>query len=119
MIDKYLTADIVDNEVLTGDIQENEEVKSQIPEIIAVGNIVIDPTLTIEGQAADAKAVGDRLAILESKVCFTTDETLTLSEKNVLSVNTAKEPDPDNTLPITSAAVAVAIGNIEIILKTI
>ena len=109
MIDKYLTADIVDKEVL----------KSEIPEIIVVGNIVIDPTLTIEGQAADAKAVGDRLAILESKVCFTTDETLTLSEKNVLSVNTAKEPDPDNTLPITSAAVAVAIGNIEIILKTI
>ena len=114
MIDKYLTADIVDNEVL----------KSEIPEIIVVGgsggsNIVIDPTLTIQGQAAEAKAVGDRLAILESKVCFTTDETLTLSEKNVLSVNTAKEPDPDNTLPITSAAVAVAIGNIEIILKTI
>lgn len=114
MIDKYLTADIVDNEVL----------KSEIPEIIVVGgsggsNIEIDPTLTIQGQAADAKAVGDRLAILESKVCFTTDETLTLSEKNVLSVNTAKEPDPDNTLPITSAAVAVAIGNIEIILKTI
>ena len=109
MIDKYLTADIVDNEVL----------KSEIPEIIVAGNIVIDPTLTIQGQAADAKAVGDRLAILESKVCFTTDETLTLSEKNVLSVNTAKEPDPDNTLPITSAAVAVAIGHIEIILKTI
>lgn len=36
MIDKYLTADIVDNEVLSGDIQENEEVKSEMPEIIVV-----------------------------------------------------------------------------------
>ena len=62
---------------------------------------------------------GSRLSELESKVCFTTDETLTLSKHNVLSVNTAKEPDPDNTLPITSAAVANTVGNIEIILKTI
>lgn len=49
---------------------------------------------------------------------FITDETLTL-KGGVLSVNTAQEPDPDNTLPITSAAVATTVGNIEIILKTI
>lgn len=51
-------------------------------------------------------------------VSFTTDETLTLKD-GVLSVNTAKEPDPDNTLPITSAAVAQTVGNIEILLQTI
>lgn len=51
-------------------------------------------------------------------VSFTTDETLTLKD-GILSVNTAKEPDPDNTLPITSAAVAQTVGNIEILLKTI
>ena len=62
---------------------------------------------------------GSRLSELEGKVCFKTDEPLSLSEDNVLSVNTAKEPDPDNTLPITSAAVAASVGNIEIILKTI
>lgn len=50
---------------------------------------------------------------------FTTDETLTLSEENVLSVNTAHEPNPDNTLPITAAAVAATVGNIEILLGTI
>ena len=49
---------------------------------------------------------------------FAPDETLTL-QNGVLSVNTAKEPDPDNTLPITSAAVAQTVGNIEILLKTI
>lgn len=52
-------------------------------------------------------------------VGFTTDETLTLNEYNVLSVNTAQEPEPDNTLPITSAAVATTVGNIDVILKTI
>ena len=52
------------------------------------------------------------------EVCFTTDDTLTLRD-GVLSVNTAHEPDPDNTLPITAAAVAATVGNIEIILGTI
>lgn len=51
-------------------------------------------------------------------VQFTTDETLSLKD-GVLSVNTAQEPEPDNTLPITSAAVHTAVGNIEIILQTI
>ena len=51
-------------------------------------------------------------------VQFTTDETLSLKD-GVLSVKTAQEPEPDNTLPITSAAVHTAVGNIEIILQTI
>lgn len=51
---------------------------------------------------------------------FTTDETLTLDPNtNILRVNTASEAEADNTLPITSAAVATQIGNIEILLKTI
>ena len=54
----------------------------------------------------------------DSGTIFTTDETLTL-RNGVLSVNTAEEPDPNNTLPITSAAVASTVGNIEILLKTI
>lgn len=62
-----------------------------------------------EWEAADASSGG---------VQFTTDETLSLKD-GVLSVNTAQEPDPDNTLPITSAAVHTTVGNIEILLKTI
>lgn len=54
----------------------------------------------------------------DSGTIFTTDETLTL-RNGILSVNTAEEPDPNNTLPITSAAVAQTVGNIEILLKTI
>ena len=53
-------------------------------------------------------------------VDFTTDETLTLDPiTKVLSVNTATEANRDNTLPITSAAVATQIGNIEILLSRI
>lgn len=55
----------------------------------------------------------------EDGTSFTTDETLSLNENGVLSVNTAHEPDPDNTLPITAAAVAATVGNIEILLGTI
>lgn len=47
-----------------------------------------------------------------------TDDTLTL-EDGVLRVNTAKDVEQDNTLPVTSAAVFVEIGNIDALLQTI
>lgn len=49
---------------------------------------------------------------------FTTDETLTLKD-GVLSVNRATAVEEDNTLPITSAAVAVQLGNIGAVLETL
>lgn len=49
---------------------------------------------------------------------FETDETLILKD-GVLSVNTTDTVAEDNTLPITSAAVAVTVGNIEVLLNTI
>lgn len=49
---------------------------------------------------------------------FTTNETLSLKD-GVLSVNVASSVEGDNTLPISSAAVATTVGNIEILLKTI
>ncbi len=52
-------------------------------------------------------------------VNFTTDETLTLSDDGVLSVNTAKDVEKDNTLPVTSAAVYAEVGNINALLETI
>jgi phage minor structural protein len=51
-------------------------------------------------------------------VSFTTDETLKL-ENGVLSVNTVDAVETDNTLPITSSAVATTVGNINILLQTI
>lgn len=49
---------------------------------------------------------------------FETDETLTM-ENGILSVNTADAVEEDNTLPVTSAAVATQVGNIEVLLGTI
>lgn len=49
---------------------------------------------------------------------FEVDETLSLKD-GVLSVNTADSVEADNTLPITSAAVFVTVGNIEALLNTI
>ena len=41
------------------------------------------------------------------------------AETNTLSVDTADKMEQDNTLPITSAAVYVEVGNINALLKTI
>jgi len=51
-------------------------------------------------------------------VNFDVDETLKL-EDGILSVNTAKKMEKDNTLPITSAAVYMEVGNINALLETI
>ena len=40
-------------------------------------------------------------------------------EDGKLSVRTTNEVNKDNTLPITSAGVAVQVGNIEVLLNTI
>ena len=86
---------------------------------------VINVKTAVEKALEEAKESGDFKGEKGEKgekgndgTIFTTDETLSLKD-GVLSVNTAKEPEPDNTLPITSAAVASTVGNIEILLKTI
>ena len=52
-------------------------------------------------------------------VNFTPGNALALTPDGVLNVLTADEVEEDNSLPITSAAVASTVGNIEILLKTI
>jgi hypothetical protein len=41
------------------------------------------------------------------------------TQTNTLSVDTATEVEPDNTRPITAAAVYETVGNIEVLLGTI
>ena len=104
-----------------------------------------DSTLKKSGYAADAKVTGERISELSEQiekngvsdqqiasavekyldenpidtgVDFETDNSLILKD-GILSVNTADAAEPDNTLPITSAAVASSIGNIEVLLSTI
>lgn len=50
---------------------------------------------------------------------FQPDNETLLLENGVLRVNTADVAEEDNTRPITSAAVATQVGNIEALLKTI
>lgn len=50
---------------------------------------------------------------------FQPDNETLLLENGVLRVNTADAAEEDNTRPITSAAVATQVGNIEALLKTI
>lgn len=65
-----------------------------------------------------AAAVEAYLAENPAGVNFEVDHTLTL-ENGILSVNTADAAEPDNTQPITSAAVHTSLGNIEVLLATI
>ena len=85
---------------------------------------VLDKGIMIEMQVLDKGVVeAEVLAGVVNTgggggVSFITDETLTLKD-GVLSVNTAKEVEQDNTLPITSAAVYTTVGNISALLDTI
>lgn len=130
MIDRYLTADVDNEDVFSVDI-EDDEIDVDSPDAIFLGNpqgkYIPIPDIAQKGQTIVVEAVDKngkptkwRAADFpKGGVDFTTDHTLSLSPSKVLSVNTAKKPDPDNTLPITAAAVAVTVGNIETILQTI
>ena len=73
-----------------------------------------EQNLTEEEKARARKNIG-----ADTGVNFTTDETLSLSDDGILSVNTADDVEQDNTLPVTSAAVYVEVGNINALLGTI
>jgi broad specificity phosphatase PhoE len=60
-----------------------------------------------------------RAKITADEINLKTDHTLKINEAGALGVNTAKEPEKDNTLPITAAAVHTTVGNIEVLLGTI
>ena len=78
------------------------------------GEYVITPSTTKQVLPTRGKVMADDVMVLELE----TDETLKL-ENGILSVNTTNDMEQDNTLPITSAGVYTAVGNIEVLLKTI
>lgn len=67
------------------------------------------------------KRLDEKLNEIEGQlgVQFTTDNSLSMSEDGVLSVNVTDEASEDNTLPITSSAVHTIVGNIEVLLNLI
>lgn len=50
---------------------------------------------------------------------YTAGDHINITPEGKISVLTADEVETDNTRPVTSAAVATQVGNIEILLKTI
>lgn len=104
---------------------------SKVEGVVTAGPMIVNDWVIDMEQTADGGVItarrGSEVQTLELKngtggggggVYFETDETLSLVD-GVLGVNTAAEPDPDNTLPITSAAVYTTVGNINALLETI
>lgn len=93
----------------------------ELPRAESVGS---DTKIPVENKGAAQHVTGDqfvefaREAANEAVQALKTDETLVLKD-GVLSVNTADVVEAGNTLPITSAAVHVTVGNIEALLETI
>lgn len=78
----------------------------------------MDKKAALRVKTADGKWVMVPALIAAGGGELTTDETLKM-ENGVLSVNTANDVEQDNTLPVTSAAVYVEVGNINALLETI
>lgn len=109
----------VDRSILCGEIPVHPDPPEDIyNQLLARLNEMEQEVVSPE---AIEKAVSEYLEEhpVEGGVTFTTDETLTLSKENVLSVNRAVVVEQDNTLPITSAAVYETVGNINALLATI
>lgn len=101
---------------IRADISTRQPISVQIQPFSVVYNspdaVLFIPQKLTDEQKAQAR---DNIGV----PIWKTDDTLTLSAENVLSVNTAPNVEENNTLPITAAAVYNSIGNIEILLETI
>lgn len=126
-----LTGDKGDSRITAGPVKVNVlpfgSVDGELPDISLtqyeqllgmIGNLTDLTTEAKENLVAAINEAATKGGGEGGVVSFKTDETLYFRD-GILGVNTAHEPDPDNTLPITSAAVAQTVGNINAILKTI
>ncbi len=93
-----------------------------LPSILCGGGAPADPTPDVYNQLMEllnAISLGGNPATTETLGLIKVGENLKITAEGVLSVDTATEVEQDNTKPITSAAVHVEIGNIDVLLKTI
>lgn len=101
-------------------IQPDDPLVEQL--IALVNGLSTMPAVTEDDNGKVAKVIDGTWQAAEESgggINFTTDETLTLDENNVLKVNTTNSAEEDNTLPITSAGVYTQVGNINALLQTI
>lgn len=95
---------------------------SCVPSILFGNGIPADPTPDVYAQIMELLnniSLGGNPATAETLGLIKVGENLKITEEGVLSVDTATQVEQDNTKPITSAAVHVEIGNIDVLLKTI
>lgn len=104
--------------IITTFIPQSISGDSQWPEVPSEFTQIEQRVHEAAQRAEDAATRAENSGGSGGGISFVTDETLTLKD-GVLSVNTADVAEKDNTLPITSAAVAAQVGNIELILETI
>lgn len=86
------------------------EIPSPTPDDNGLVLGVVDGKYDLVQQTGGGGGTGGSVAI---------DNHTLITKNGVMMVNTADEPEQDNTLPITSAAVHTTIGNIEVLLSTI
>lgn len=109
----------------SADLNDTFTILSIFEEVKFVGKTSFpEPTKEDNGKilkVANGRASwSDLVEVLSSinQLTFKIDDTLSF-EDEILKVNTAKDVEQDNTLPITSAAVFKEIGNINALLETI
>lgn len=118
--DMLITSPAFDMSV-SGVLYDEDQVPQSETEVTVLTKLITDASAVIaEGleMMGDIEELKKQLEVGSGGTVFDTDDTLRL-ENGILSVNTADAAEPDNTLPITSAAVYAQLGNIEIILGTI
>lgn len=87
---------------LAGDISRTKSLNGDLK---SRGKLSADLKIQFYSEGGKAYIIGHGLKLDEST--------------NTLSVDTADTVEKDNTLPVTSAAVAATVGNIEVLLGTI
>ena len=88
--------------VLTGSIKSSENLTGRM----------VSPDIVHE-VGVETPATRDKLGLVR------VGENLKITTEGVLSVDVATEADPDNSKPITSAAVNTIVGNIDALLSMI
>lgn len=88
--------------VLTGSIKSSENLTGKMASPDIVHEVGVE-----------TPATRDKLGLVR------VGENLKITTEGILSVDVATEADPDNSKPITSAAVNTIVGNIDALLSTI
>lgn len=115
-VTKSVSAERIE-EIINSYVKENPLVDEEVVRS-AVNDYLKDNPINEDSIKAAVDAYLKDNPVGSGGVQFEVDQTLSLVN-GVLSVNTADVVEQDNTLPITSAAVHVSIGNIEVLLGTI